>query len=108
MSSPDGRHGRRLFLGQAAKADGGALALSTSAERICGNNNWYYAYGRDFDAEAMRRDAAFLAELAEGHRTRPYCVIDAGWTPGPSVCPGCPWTTGDPVLSPTCPGPPPT
>lgn len=61
---------------------------------VCGNNNWYYAYGRDFDADAMRRDAAFLAELAEGQATRPYCVIDAGWTPG-SVCPGGPWTQGD-------------
>jgi len=32
----------------------------------CGNNNWYYAYGENFDADAMRRDAAFLAELADG------------------------------------------
>ena len=61
---------------------------------VCGNNNWYYAYGRDFDADAMRRDAAFLAELAQGQATRPYCVIDAGWTPG-SVCAGGPWTQGD-------------
>jgi len=66
---------------------------------ICGNNNWYYAYGRNFDADAMRRDAAFLAELAAGHQNRPYCVIDAGWTPG-SVCPGGPWTAGDPARFP--------
>ncbi len=63
---------------------------------ICGNNNWYYAYGRNFDADAMRRDAAFLADIASGHANRPYCVIDAGWTPG-SVCPGGPWTAGDPA-----------
>ena len=61
---------------------------------ICGNNNWYYAYGRNFDADAMRRDATFLAELADGHKNLPYCVIDAGWTPG-TVCPGGPWTAGD-------------
>jgi alpha-galactosidase len=66
-----------------------------AAAPICGNNNWYYANGRDFDADAIRRDAAFLAELASGHRNRPFCVIDAGWTPG-SVCPGGPWTAGDP------------
>jgi len=61
---------------------------------IVGNNNWYYAYGRDFDAEAIRRDAGFLAELTEGYRDKAYCVIDAGWTPG-SSCPGGPWLKGD-------------
>jgi alpha-galactosidase len=64
------------------------------AEPVCGNNNWYYAYGRDFDDQAMRRDAAFLADLASGRSVRPFCVIDAGWTPG-SVCPGGPWIAGD-------------
>jgi len=70
---------------------------------VCGNNNWYYAYGRDFDAQAMLRDAAFLAELAGNHSNRPYCVIDAGWTPG-SSCPGGPWTAGDAVRFPDMPG----
>jgi len=70
---------------------------------ICGNNNWYYAYGRNFDADAMRRDAAFLAGIAAGHKNRPYCVIDAGWTPG-SVCPGGPWTAGDASRFPDMPG----
>ncbi|HEY4299416.1 MAG TPA: hypothetical protein VGM73_01000 [Candidatus Didemnitutus sp.] len=70
---------------------------------ICGNNNWYYAYGHDFDAAAMRRDAAFLAELSAGHANRPYCVVDAGWTPGGS-CPGGPWDAGDPVRFPDMPG----
>jgi alpha-galactosidase len=69
---------------------------------ICGNNNWYYAYGENFDANAMRRDAAFLAELADGHRNRPFCVIDAGWTPG-GACPGGPWTKGDPKTFPDMP-----
>ncbi len=70
---------------------------------ICGNNNWYYAYGRNFDADAMLRDAAFLADIASGHVNRPYCVIDAGWTPG-SVCPGGPWTAGDQKRFPDMPG----
>ncbi len=74
-----------------------------AAGPVCGNNNWYYAYGRDFDADAMRRDAAFLADVASGHKNRPYCVIDAGWTPG-SVCPGGPWTAGDAKRFPDMPG----
>jgi alpha-galactosidase len=69
---------------------------------ICGNNNWYYAYGQNFDADAMRRDAAFLAEISAGHKVRPYCVIDAGWNPG-GVCPGGPWTSGDPKIFPDMP-----
>ena len=74
-----------------------------AAAPICGNNNWYYAYGRNFDADAMRRDAAFLADISSGHKNRPYCVIDAGWTPG-SVCPGGPWTAGDVTRFPDMPG----
>ena len=74
-----------------------------AAAPVCGNNNWYYAYGKNFDADAMRRDAAFLSELAGGHRNRPYCVIDAGWTPG-GVCPGGPWTKGNPMTFPDMPG----
>ena len=70
---------------------------------VCGNNNWYYAYGRNFDADAMRRDAAFLADVSSGHKNRPFCVIDAGWTPG-SVCPGGPWTAGDAKRFPDMPG----
>lgn len=74
-----------------------------AAAPICGNNNWYYAYGRNFDADAMRRDAAFLADIASGHANRPYCVIDAGWTPG-TVCPGGPWKEGDGARFPDMPG----
>lgn len=70
---------------------------------VCGNNNWYYAYGRDFDAAAMVRDAEFLAELAGTQSNRPFCVVDAGWTPG-SVCPGGPWLAGDPQRFPDMPG----
>jgi alpha-galactosidase len=63
------------------------------ASPVAGNNNWYYAYGENFNADTMRRDAAFLSSLAGGHAVRPFCVIDAGWTPG-GICPGGPWTGG--------------
>ena len=74
-----------------------------AAAPVCGNNNWYYSYGRNFDADAMRRDAAFLADIASDHKNRPYCVIDAGWTPG-SDCPGGPWNAGDAKRFPDMPG----
>ena len=65
---------------------------------ICGSNNWYYAYGSNFDANQVRRDATLLAELAAGHANRPYCVIDAGWS---VVC--GPWV-GLPKKFPDMPG----
>jgi alpha-galactosidase len=70
---------------------------------VVGNNNWYYAYGTDFDAQTMLRDAEFLAELAGSHPVRPFCVIDAGWTAG-GGCPGGPWTHGLPDKFPDMPG----
>ncbi len=74
------------------------------AAPVCGNNNWYYAYGRNFDANAILRDAGFLADLAAGHSTRAYCVIDAGWGPDlGSACPGGPWDRGDPHRFPDMP-----
>lgn len=73
------------------------------AAPVCGNNNWYYAYGHNFTANTMLRDAQFLAELSEGHRNRPFCVIDAGWSPGTS-CPGGPWKAGKPDAFPDMPG----
>jgi alpha-galactosidase len=69
---------------------------------VCGNNNWYYAYGHGFDHHQVRRDAGLLAELAGDHAVRPYCVIDAGWSPG-SVCPGGPWTASRPDRFPDMP-----
>lgn len=51
----------------------------------------------------MLRDATFLADLAGSHANRPYCVIDAGWTPG-SVCCGGPWAAGDAKRFPDMPG----
>lgn len=73
------------------------------ASPICGSNSWYYTYGKNFDAQTMRRDAAFLAELANSHRNHPFCVIDGGWTSG-GVGPGGPWTEGDPKTFPDMPG----
>jgi alpha-galactosidase len=73
------------------------------ASPICGSNSWYYTYGRNFDAQTMRRDAAFLGELAGSHHNRPFCVIDGGWTPG-GIGPGGPWTAGDPKTFPDMPG----
>lgn len=90
---------------QAARQFCGELCPSPRrgpAQPICGNNNWYYAYGEGFDADAIRRDAGFLAEISSSHANRPYCVIDAGWTPG-GVNPGGPWHEGDPVKFPDMP-----
>jgi alpha-galactosidase len=73
------------------------------AAPVCGNNNWYYAYGHNFDADQVKRDAALLADMAGDHPNRPHCVIDAGWSPGGS-CPGGPWTAGRPDKFPDMPG----
>ena len=69
---------------------------------VCGSNNWYYAYGRNFDSAQVLRDGALLAELAKGHANKPFCVVDAGWSPG-GVCPGGPWTAGIPGKFPDMP-----
>lgn len=74
-----------------------------SSGPICGNNNWYYAYGTNFNADTMRRDASFLSEISDGAKHRPYCVIDAGWSPG-GGCPGGPWTAGKAESFPDMPG----
>lgn len=63
---------------------------------VVGCNNWYYAYGRGFGPDAVLRDARTVAEYADGHRVRPYCVIDDGWTEGGGSAPGGPWDTGLP------------
>ena len=73
------------------------------AAPVAGNNNWYYAYGKNFDAAAILRDAHFLADLAGTHANRPFCVIDAGWNPGGDA-PGGPWTAGWPDRFPDMPG----
>jgi alpha-galactosidase len=60
---------------------------------VIGANNWYYAYGLGFDADAVVRDAETISELTGDGPTRPYGVIDAGWSPG-DTAPGGPWLAG--------------
>ena len=48
---------------------------------LVGANNWYYAYGRGFDASAVLRDARAVSDLAGDHPVRPFAVIDDGWSP---------------------------
>jgi alpha-galactosidase len=70
---------------------------------VAGANNWYYAYGKDFGPAEVLRDAETIAELAGGSAIRPYCLVDAGWTPG-GAAPGGPWTGGTPGLFDDMPG----
>ncbi len=72
-------------------------------EPIVGCNNWYYAYGRDFGPPQILRDAETIVGYASGHAVRPFCVVDAGWTPGGGA-PGGPWTAGTPGLFDDMPG----
>jgi len=60
------------------------------SEPVIGVNNWYYAYGLGFDADAVVRDAATISNLSSDHAVRPFSVIDAGWSPG-DTAPGGPW-----------------
>lgn len=62
---------------------------------VVGANNWYHAYGRGFDVDAVLRDADTIAELTGGTDHRPFSVVDAGWARGGDAH-GGPWTTGLP------------
>lgn len=62
---------------------------------LVGCNNWYHTYGENFDASDVLRDAETIVELTNGHPIRPFCTVDAGWSPG-GVTPGGPWDTGVP------------
>jgi alpha-galactosidase len=68
---------------------------------LVGANNWYYAYGRDFDAAAVVRDARTVADLVGDHPVRPFGVVDDGWTPDGTAdgrpASGGPWSAGRPV-----------
>jgi alpha-galactosidase len=65
---------------------------------LVGANNWYYAYGRDFDADAVVRDARLVSDLAGDHPVRPFGVVDDGWsvdgTAEGRVSSGGPWDSG--------------
>ena len=71
---------------------------------LVGCNNWYYAYGRDFDAAAVVRDARLIAELVGDHPVRPFGVVDDGWTPDGTAdgrpSSGGPWDAGRSVSFP--------
>lgn len=67
----------------------------TPREPLVGANNWYYAYGENFDADAVVRDAATISSLSGDHPVRPFSVIDAGWSSRRSGAPGGPWREGD-------------
>lgn len=62
-------------------------------EPLVGCNNWYYAYGENFDADAVVRDAAMISRISGDHVVRPFCVIDAGWGVDGGVS-GGPWDAG--------------
>lgn len=66
----------------------------TPRHPLVGSNNWYYAYGQNFDLDAVLGDAAMISEAAHGHDVAPLCVIDAGWSKGTSGAPGGPWERG--------------
>jgi len=51
------------------------------AAPVYGGNNWYYTYGQNLSAEALLRDADFMAELAPAGANRPFMVLDMGWEP---------------------------
>jgi len=89
--------------------DGGPFAVQCAlAGAVCsdalpvgplvGANNWYYAYGRDFDADAVVRDARLISELVGDHPVRPFGVVDDGWsvdgTADGRASSGGPWDTG--------------
>lgn len=61
---------------------------------LVGSNNWYYAYGQNFDLDAVRGDAAMITAAAAGHEVPPLCVIDTGWNKRISGAPGGPWDYG--------------
>ncbi len=62
---------------------------------VVGANNWYYAYGENFDEKAVLTDAATIVELADGHPVKPFSVVDDGWYPG-GIASGGPWDNGIP------------
>lgn len=75
----------------------------TGAGPIVGANNWYYAYGKGFDPDAVVADAALVSHYLGDHHVRPFGVVDAGWTPGGGA-PGGPWIAGTPGLFDDMPG----
>ena len=69
-------------------------SLRPATGPVVGANNWYYAYGHGFDADAVVGDARTIVRLCDGHPVAPFSVIDAGWGVGDSSCDGGPWQHG--------------
>src|SRR5271156_6202321 len=53
---------------------------------IYGSNDWCYSYGHS-TAETILRDTEFVAELAPTGGTRPFSVVDGGWSNGTAAWP---------------------
>lgn len=71
-----------------------SVSVAAATGPIVGANNWYYAYGHGFDADAVVGDARTIVRIAGGHPVAPFSVIDAGWGLGDTSCDGGPWDTG--------------
>jgi alpha-galactosidase len=53
---------------------------------IYGANDWCYSYGRS-TAETILRDTEFIVELSPSGGTRPFSVVDGGWSNGTAAWP---------------------
>ncbi|MGH3372966.1 MAG: hypothetical protein ACRDPR_23515, partial [Nocardioidaceae bacterium] len=60
-----------LTLHAAVAAMSSRLPARPEPAPVVGANNWYYAYGENFDEKAVLQDATTIVELADGHPVRP-------------------------------------
>ena len=84
-----------LTLDAAVAAMSSRLPARPEPAPVVGANNWYYAYGENFDEKAVLQDATTVVELADGHPVKPFSVVDDGWYPGGNAS-GGPWDVGTP------------
>lgn len=84
-----------LTLHAAVAAMSSRLPARPEPVPVVGANNWYYAYGENFDEKAVLNDATTIVELADGHPVKPFSVVDDGWYPG-GIAVGGPWDAGTP------------
>lgn len=67
----------------------GDTKMLSLKENVYGFNNWYYAYGKSSYKEIIN-DSKLLSELTKGLKTRPFMVIDDGWSIYPTTGPWIP------------------